>query len=126
MPRRGQSRKREQAIAALLSSNTIADAARVCGIGLRTLKRWLAEDVFQEAYRDAQRELLESAVNKLRRAATEFVEALQHVATNKEAPPAARATAARSGLEVLLKAAGLEELERRVAELEQRLTERRA
>jgi hypothetical protein len=87
-------------------------------MGVRTLKRWLAQDDFMEAYRAEQRNLLEAAVNKLRQAASEFVDTLQCVATNTEAPPAARASAARSGLEVLLKAAGLEDLERRIAELE--------
>jgi hypothetical protein len=38
MPRtRGISRKREQAIAALLASGTIADAARCVPMGVRTL-----------------------------------------------------------------------------------------
>jgi hypothetical protein len=87
-------------------------------MGTRTLKRWLKRPEFLEAYKEAQRELLESAVNRLRGAALEFVDALHHVATDNGAPPAARATAARSGLEVLLKASGLEEMERRIAELE--------
>jgi hypothetical protein len=87
-------------------------------MGTRTLKRWLKRPEFLEAYKEAQRELLESAVNRLRGAALEFVDALHHVATDAAAPPAARATAARSGLEVLLKASGLEEMERRIAELE--------
>ena len=118
MPRGGKSRKQDQAVAALLGSSTIGDAAESCGMGTRTLKRWLKRPEFLEAYKEAQRELLESAVNRLRGAALEFVDALHHVATDAAAPPAARATAARSGLEVLLKASGLEEMERRIAELE--------
>lgn len=124
MPRAGQSRKQQQAVTALLSSPTIGDAAKSCGMGERTLKRWLKDEDFLAAYRDAQRNLLESAVNRLRGAALEFVNALHHIATDNGAPPAARATAARSGLEVLLKAGALEELERRVADLEQALGER--
>ncbi len=120
MPGRARlTRKQQQAIAALLSTKTIAEAANVAGIGERTLKRWLAEDdSFLDAYKTEQRRLVDGAINKLRKAAGDFVDALHQVSKSRKASAAARAQAARGGLEVMLKAIRIEELERRVAELE--------
>jgi len=48
-------RKKEQAIAALLTQRTTEDAARSIGIGAATLLRWLKEPEFDEAFREARR-----------------------------------------------------------------------
>ncbi len=48
-----QNRKREVAIAALLSRPTIEEAAQLAGIGEKTLRRWLRDDAdFKAAYRE--------------------------------------------------------------------------
>jgi hypothetical protein len=47
-------RKKEEAIAALLSQPSIEQAARVAGIGPKTLLRWLKLPEFQAAYREAR------------------------------------------------------------------------
>jgi hypothetical protein len=121
-------RKRAQAIAALLCSPTIAAAADKSGVSERTLLRWLADPDFTAEYTAAKQALLEGAVNRLRASAMEFVTTLHAVAVDLTAPPASRATAARSGLEILVKFVTLEELERRLTELERNaalLSERR-
>ena len=46
-------RKKEAAIAALLAERNLAEAARVVGIDLSTLKRWLRRPEFIEEYRRA-------------------------------------------------------------------------
>lgn len=69
-------RKMEQAIAALLSTQTIADAARVTGIGERTLMRWMKEPIFAEAYRKARRETLAFVLGRLQQASSEAVDTL--------------------------------------------------
>jgi len=43
----GLSRKKNEAIAALLAQPTVAEAARVAGIGQQTLLRWMKEREFQ-------------------------------------------------------------------------------
>ena len=48
-------RKKEEAIAALLTQRNVEEAARVAGIGTQTLNRWLKMPEFQAAYREASR-----------------------------------------------------------------------
>ena len=54
-------RKKEAAIAALLAERNLAEAARVVGIDLSTLKRWLRRPEFIEEYRRARWEVVEQA-----------------------------------------------------------------
>ncbi len=51
-------RKKEAACAALMSEKNHAEAARVAGIGLSTLKRWLRLPEFQADFLRARREVV--------------------------------------------------------------------
>src|ERR1035437_10821417 len=48
-------RKKEDAIAALLTQRNVEEAARAAGIGTRTLIRWLKIPEFDAAYLEARR-----------------------------------------------------------------------
>lgn len=54
-------RKKEAAIAALLAERSHAEAARVVGIDLKTLKRWLRVPEFIAEYRRVRWEVVEQA-----------------------------------------------------------------
>ncbi len=54
-------RKKESAIAALLTERNHAEAARVVGIDIGTLKRWMRLPEFIEEYRRARWEVVEQA-----------------------------------------------------------------
>ena len=54
-------RKKEAAIAALLTQKNYEESARVAGIGLKTLKRWMRQPDFMEDYRKARLEIVEQA-----------------------------------------------------------------
>lgn len=112
------SRKEELAIAALLSAPTLAEAAHTAGISEPTLWRWLQREEFQTAYRAARREAVSQAVAHLQHVCGEAVETLRGVMTNDEAPASARVSAAKTVLELSLKATELEDLAARVAALE--------
>ena len=58
-------RKKEAAIAALLGEKNQADAARVAGIDLGTLKRWLRLPEFIEEYRRARWEVVEQGYARI-------------------------------------------------------------
>ena len=113
-----QKRKREQAIAALLAHGTIQEAAASVQIGYRTLERWMSQPDFAEEYRRAQEQMLDAAVNVLRRASLTFAETLVEVAEDKTVPPVVRLAAAGRGLEVLMRIHGKAGLERQLDELE--------
>src|SRR5207302_5200964 len=63
-------RKKEEAIAALLSQRSIEDAARVVGIAVRTLYRWLEIPEFREAYFKARRQAYGQATARLQQASS--------------------------------------------------------
>jgi hypothetical protein len=71
-----RTRKQEEAIAALLSEATIQAVATKAGISQSTLKRWLAEPGFREAYRQARSQVVESAINPLIRSGRSAVATL--------------------------------------------------
>jgi hypothetical protein len=76
----GLTAKQEAGIAALLSQPTHAAAAAVAGVSESTLYRWLQLPAFRAAYRQARRELVESAVGRVQAAAGQAVETLVNVA----------------------------------------------
>lgn len=117
-------RKREQAIAALIEKPTIREAAEKAGVSESTLFRWLAEEGFQEAYRKAKRQLVDSSITRLQKITGEAVEALREVMNDSESPPSSRVMAARTVLEMGIKAVELEDLEARVQALEKMMENR--
>ena len=111
-----QNRKREVAIAALLSSPTIEQAAQLAGIGEKTLRRWLAEPDFQALYRDARQEAVRTAVGRLQGLLAEATEALRRAMTCGS--PAVETRAALAVIEQAFKGAELLDLGQRVEALE--------
>ena len=115
---RGQSRKRESAIAALLVAPTIAHAAQSAGVSESTLTRWLRDEGFLRAYRAAQRQALQQAIAALQATAGVAVAVLRSIMLDRGATPAARVSAARSMLELAFKGAELGDLEARLTAIE--------
>jgi len=111
--------KQEGAIVALLASPSIAEAAKKVGIGTRTLFRWLQDPAFREAYRDARRETVSHAIAMLQAGAMEAVETLRNVMRDAEANAATKVSAAKAVLELSIKAVEVEDLEARIAALEE-------
>ena len=79
----GRSKKagtQERAIAALLSEPTRAAAAGKAGVSEATLGRWLNDEEFRTAYRQARREVLRGAVERLQAATGQAVDTLAGIA----------------------------------------------
>jgi hypothetical protein len=117
------SRRREQAIAALLSQPTLEEAARAVGVGIATLKRWLQRADFRQAYRDARRQLLDDAIRDLQKAAgravktlTDQLDAGGHVAVRSAVAVLDQSS---KGTQVLDLAEEVAELRRQVQEIRQ-------
>jgi hypothetical protein len=62
--------------------------------------------------------MLESAINRLRRFATDAVTTLHEVATDVESPASSRVAASKAILDTALKAVELEDVESRLSALE--------
>ena len=112
-------RRQEEAIAALLSQRSIEDAARVAGIGTRTLLRWLKLPEFDAAYRDARRKAFGQAVARLQQGTSAAATTLLKVMIDASTPASVRVRAADSVFNHAAKAIEIEDIEARVAMLEQ-------
>jgi hypothetical protein len=111
-------RKQEQFTAALLSHPTVEAAAKAVGIGKTTAWRWRSDPAFAQRYREATREAMRHAGALLQGAAREAVDTLRAILSNGESE-SARVSAARTILEMALKAADVEDIQQRLDVLEQ-------
>jgi hypothetical protein len=93
------SRKRQAAISALLTYDTIAKAAKHIRVAESTLYRWQRDPDFQREYQNAKDRIIERATDALRSGAMEAVSVLREVIGNRKAPCASRVMAARTFLE---------------------------
>jgi hypothetical protein len=116
-------RKKEEAIAALLSQRNVEEAARVVGIATKTLLRWLKVPEFQEAYRQARGAVVSQATARLQQATGAAVSTLLKIMVDSGAPTASRVRVAQCVLDRAHKAVELEDLEVRIMQLEKRDTE---
>jgi hypothetical protein len=69
-------RKQEAAVAALLARPNLEEAAREAGISVSTLRRWQQLPGFQQALRDARRQLVETTVAWLQATTTKAIATL--------------------------------------------------
>jgi hypothetical protein len=111
-------RKQEEAIAALLSQRNIDEAARVAGVGTRTLIRWLKLPEFKSAYREARRAAFGQSIARLQQASSAAVSTLLKAMVDPSTPPSTKVRAAESVLNHAAKAIEIEDIEARLSELE--------
>ena len=111
-------RKKEEAIAALLSQRNVEEAAHVVGVDAKTLLRWMKQPDFDAAYRAARRLAFGQAIARLQQAAGAAASVLLKIVVDGSAPPSTRVRAAEIVLDKAAKAIELEDIEARVTELE--------
>jgi hypothetical protein len=111
-------RKKEEAIAALLSQRNLEEAARVAGIGTKTLLRWLEIPEFQTAYREARRAAFSQSIARLQQGTAAAATTLLKTMIDSNTPASVKVRAADSVLNHSAKAIEIEDIEARVSELE--------
>ena len=111
-------RKKEEAIASLLTQRNIEEAARAIGIGANTLLRWLQVPEFKDAYRKARRDAYSQAMARIQQASGAAVSTLLKVMVDPNTPASSKVRAADSILDHSAKAIEIEDIEARVSELE--------
>ncbi|HEX4231262.1 MAG TPA: hypothetical protein VHZ07_21495 [Bryobacteraceae bacterium] len=83
-------RKKEEAIAALLTQRNVEGAARAAGIATQTLVRWMRVPEFQTAYRQARREAFGQSIARLQQASSAALSTLLKVMIDQGSPPSTR------------------------------------
>jgi hypothetical protein len=111
--------KQEKALSALLSEPSITKAAEKIGVNESTLRRWLGEAAFDAAYRQARREAVGQAISRLQQVATHAVTVLLQVMADPKTPASVRVAAASKVLDLAIRAIELEDIEARLAALEE-------
>ena len=115
-------RKQVTAITALLSTQTVAQAAALVGIGERTVTRWLAKPHFQEALSQAGQRTIDEAIRRLTAGRSLALDTLFNL-MQKAASENVKRLAAKDWLEVLNTTQELNTLGLKIQELEERLDE---
>ena len=111
-------RKKEAAIAALLTQRNHEEAARAVGIDPKTLLRWMKDPEFDKDYRAARRAAYSQSTARLQQASSAAVSTLLTLMIEGTTPASTRARAAECVLNHAAKAIELEDIEARVVELE--------
>ena len=111
-------RKKEEAIAALLTQRNIEDAAKHIDISANTLLRWLKVPEFAAAYREARRAAYGQCIARLQQASSAAATTLLKIMLDSNAPASCRIRAADSVLSHATKSIEIEDIEARVSELE--------
>jgi hypothetical protein len=111
-------RKKEEAIAALLTQRNIEEAAKSAGIGTQTLIRWLKIPEFQKSYREARRAAFGQSIARLQQGTSAAATTLLKLLIDQTTPASVRARVADSIFNHAAKAIEIEDIEARVSELE--------
>jgi transposase-like protein len=111
-------RKKEEAIAALLTQRNIEEAARATGVAPNTLLKWMKLPEFQTAYREARRAAFGQAVARLQQGTSAAATTLLKTMIDPATPASVRVRAAEAIFSHAAKAIEIEDIEARVAELE--------
>ena len=108
-----------KAIAALLATPSIGKAAKRCGLGERTLHRYLANEDFRRELRARQDETVAATVAALSGLSGKATETLDAVMGSADAADGVKVRAAQVILQERRKASELDDLSERVAKLEE-------
>jgi hypothetical protein len=123
----GLTDKQAAFLPALLSYPTIKEACFSSGISEPTAWRWLSGDAkFRGQYRLARRQVVEHVIVRIQTDAASAAKVLREVSDDKEASASARVSAAKTIIELAVKAVEIGDLEARLEALEQHIIKREA
>ncbi len=111
-------RKKEEAIAALLTQRNLDEAARAIGVAPNTLLKWMKLPEFDAAYREARRAAFRQSVARLQQGAPAAATTLLKTMIDPDTPASVRIRAAECVMNHAMKAIETEDIEARVTELE--------
>ena len=111
-------RKKEEAVAALLTQRNIEEAARAINISRNTLLNWMKLPEFRVAYREARRTAFRQSIARLQQRTAAAATTLLKTMIDPNTPPSVKVRAAEAIFNHAAKAIEIEDIEARVSELE--------
>jgi hypothetical protein len=115
---RGLDRRQEMAIIALLNEPTIRKASELARVCEATMRRWLKQDAFKRAYREARREAFAHAIAMTQKYAPLAVQSLAKILADEKVTASSRVQAATALLKFARESVEIDELVERVERLE--------
>lgn len=112
--------KQTKAIDCLLTQPTTKRAAEAAGVGYATLRRWLGQQDFNQAFQRARTVSYEATLQTLQTVTSRAIETLCALMENPELAPSVRVNAAGKLLDAGFRSREQIENESRIAELEAR------
>ena len=116
------STKKQAAIAALLTSPSITEAAEASGIGRSTMHRWLEDPEFKQALSAAEADAISSAVRRMIGDMSDNLSTMRDIRVSEDSSPALKLRAAALLDASLLRWREAATLEERLVAIEARLT----
>jgi len=113
-----------RAILALISTKSVAEAAKQSKVGQRTLWRWLGNPDFKGELVAAEGELIDSATRRLLQLQAGAIDTVETLMNDQLVRHSVRLRAAQTVLDHLLKLRELRNVEARLAALEAAVNER--
>ena len=114
-------RRQAKALEALISESSVQGAADKAAVSRATLYRWMREDAFAGALREARAQIFESLLTDLQGLGHLAVKALREVLEDKTANPATRVKASLGALASIIRAREIFETEDRLRAVEYQL-----
>lgn len=114
----GLTRKQELAIASLLTSGSLKQAAAVAGCTEVTLWRWLQQDAFKRSYREARGAAVEQAIALAQHLSLAVVRTFAEIMVDKKETVFARLSAGAHIKDMMLRGTELLDQQARIEELE--------
>ena len=115
-------RKLEDAVAAMLTKRNVEEAASEVGISVATLMRWQKLPEFQALFREGRRTVYNQAVARLQQGTSAAAATLLKTMIDPATPPSVKIRAAEAIFNHAAKAMEIQDIEARVAALEQSVT----
>ncbi|MCC6322741.1 MAG: hypothetical protein IT438_15035 [Phycisphaerales bacterium] len=115
----GLTPEQESAIAALLTQPTLAKAAKSADVSDRTLRRWLREPVFRDAFRSARRQMFAQAIALTQHYTPLAVNVLAKVMTDPLSASPSKVAAAAAMMRFGRESIELDDLVERIEKLEE-------
>lgn len=110
--------RHEKVIAALLATNTREQAAERLGINSRTIRKYFTDPAFVKEYEKAKGKLFSSATQQIQKSIMPAIHTLRDILESETANEQVKVSAARSLLEYGIKLTEMENMYKRLEELE--------